>query len=173
VGCWGSLLPEEISKKGHEVYGLDSQEYGKPKGFTFVRADILSSDLPFRKRMFDYIICLSTIEHIGLGYYGDKIESRGDRKALVSMSSLLKGKGRLLLTIPFAGNYSENEFQRIHTKKSFLNLIDNLFEIESEQYWTPLSKRKWISASGIDAEKTYKAYPESNNACFVLKKADE
>ncbi len=170
VGCWGSLLPEEINKRGHKVFGLDAQNYGKPKGFIFIKSDILSSDLPFKKLMFDYIICLSTIEHIGVGHYGDTVKKSGDRIALETMYSLLKNNGRLLLTIPFAGKYSEDDFQRIHTKESFLKLIDGLFKIEKEQYWIPLAVRKWIPASEKDAEKVYRVYPESNNACFVLNK---
>jgi cyclopropane fatty-acyl-phospholipid synthase-like methyltransferase len=172
VGCCGSLLPEELSKKDHKVFGLDVQNYAKPKGFTFINTDIISSDFSFEKEMFDYIICLSTIEHIGLGYYGDKVDRQGDRIVLEKCSLFLKNEGRLLLTLPFAGNYNQNRFQRIHTKKSFLELIDKLFEIEKEQFWIPLAKRKWIPASEKDAENVHSAYPESNNACFVLKKAD-
>lgn len=170
VGCWGSLLPEELSRKGHKVYGLDIQDYGKHKDFTFLKADIISSDLPFEKYMFDYVVLLSTLEHIGLGYYGDSIDKRGDRKTLERIHSLLKNEGRLLITIPFAGKYSENEYQRIHTKISFLVLIEKLFEIEKEQYWIPLSKKRWIAATEKEAEKVYRTYPESNNACFVLTK---
>jgi len=172
VGCWSSLLPEELSNRGHKVFGLDVQDYGKPKGFTFIKGDVISSDFSFEKDMFDYIICLSTIEHIGIGHYGDKRDKRGDRIVLEKFSFFLKDEGRLLVTLPFAGNYSENRFQRIHTKKSFLGLIDGLFEIEKEQFWIPLAKRKWIPSSEKNAEKVYTVYPESNNACFVLKKAD-
>jgi SAM-dependent methyltransferase len=172
VGCRGSLLPEQLSNRNHIVYGLDVQDYGKPKGFKFIKGDILSDNLPFEKSMFDYTLCLSSIEHIGLGYYGDEIEKRGDRISLERMSFLLKNQGRLLLTLPFAGVYSENKFQRIHTKQSFLELIEGLFEIEKEKYWIPLAKRKWVAASEKDAERVYQTYPESNNACFVLKKVD-
>lgn len=163
-------MPEELSKKGHRVYGLDIQDYGKHKGFTFLKADIISSDLPFEMHMFDYIVLLSTLEHIGLGYYGDSTDKRGDRKALERIHSLLKSDGRLLVTIPFSRKYSENNYQRIHTKASFLNLISNLFEIEKEQYWIPSPKKKWIAATEEKAEKVYNVHPESNNACFVLKK---
>lgn len=172
VGCWGSLMPEEMSKIGHKVYGLDVQDYGEPKRFTFIKADIISSSLPFEKLKFDYIVCLSSLEHIGLGYYGDKIDKRGDLIALRKIHFFLQNEGKLLVTLPFAGHYYENKFQRIHTRKSFLRLIDGLFEIEKEQYWIPLSKRKWIPASERDAAKIYPAYPESNNACFVLKKVN-
>lgn len=170
VGCWSSLLPEEMSKMGHKVYGLDVQDYGRPKGFMFIKADIISSSLPFEKLKFDYIVCLSTLEHIGLGYYRDNIDKRGDRIALEKINFFLKNEGRLLVTLPFAGYYYENKFQRIHTKNSFLKLINGLFEIEKEKYWIPLAKRKWIPSSEKDAEKIYPAYTESNNACFVLKK---
>ena len=171
VGCWGSLIPEHLSRRGHKVYGLDIREYPKPKRFSFIKADIISSDISFKGGTFDYIVLLSTIEHIGLGYYGDRLDTGGDRIALERLSILLKHEGRILLTLPFTGSYKQNEYQRVHTKKTFLNLIGELFEIEKEQFFIPLAKRNWIAASEKDAQNVYPPYPESNYACFVLKKA--
>ena len=170
VGCWSSLLPEVIGKRGHKVYGVDVQDYGKPRGFSFIKADIINSDLPFEKFTFDYIVCVSSLEHIGLGYYGDVRRVNGDRLSLERMHLLSKDTGKLLITIPFGGNYTEDGFQRIHSKNSIKKLIHGLFEIEKEQYWIPLGKRKWIPGSEEAAKKVYHVYPESNNGCFVLKK---
>lgn len=171
VGCWGSILPEELAQRGHSVVGLDVQEYGDAKGFTFVKCDLIKDPLPFEGASFDYITCLSTIEHVGIGYYGDGEEKGGDRLALEKIHTLLKDDGSLLITIPFAGAYAEDHFQRIHTYDTFSRLVDGLFDIAFEQYWIPASKKQWIAANRMEAEKTYGPCPESNNACFSLKKS--
>lgn len=170
IGCEGSILPEEMSGKGHFVVGLDVQSYGEAKGFTFIQGDLIKDDLPLEAGSFDYITCLSTIEHIGIGYYGDGVNQSGDRIAIEKMRALLKDDGKLLVTIPFSDVYREDSFQRIHTYESFSKLIDGLFEIELECYWIPAFRKHWVSASRTEAQKLHKASSQSNNACFVLGK---
>lgn len=90
--------------------------------------------------------------------------------AVEVIHSLLKPDGKFLVTLPFSGKYTENSFQRIHTKESFQTLISGYFRIEKQQFWIPKSKKNWIAASEEEVEREYAAYRESNNACFVLKK---
>ena len=103
IGCWGSILPEDLGKKGHSVVGLDVQDYGEAKRFTFFKGDLIKDTLPFGDLSFDYVTCLSTIEHVGIGYYGDGAEQAGDRIAMEKIQHLLKDDGKLLVTIPFSG----------------------------------------------------------------------
>lgn len=148
IGCCESLLPEELGKRGHRVFGIDIRDYGRCRNFKFLKADITKRDsLPFNDRTFDYIISLSTLEHIGLGYYGGDLNRRGDRMAVEVIHSLLKPDGKFLVTLPFSGKYTENSFQRIHTKESFQTLISGYFRIEKQQFWIPKSKKNWIAAS--------------------------
>jgi len=48
----------------------------------------------------DAIVSFSSIEHSGLGRYGDPVDPDGDIKALQDIHSHLKGDGYLLLGIP-------------------------------------------------------------------------
>lgn len=50
---------------------------------------------------FDTAIALSTMEHIGLGLYGEPVDPHGDRKAAIEVLKVVKPGGRLLLTVPF------------------------------------------------------------------------
>ena len=44
-----------------------------------------------RPGQFDAVLCISTIEHVGLGWYGDPAErSDGDRRALERLGELLR-----------------------------------------------------------------------------------
>lgn len=49
---------------------------------------------------FDLITCLSTIEHVGLGRYGDPIDPWGDVKLAVNLRRLLLPGGLLFLSFP-------------------------------------------------------------------------
>ncbi len=48
----------------------------------------------------DCVSCLHTLEHIGLGRYGDAIDPDGWKKGLASLASLLSPDGCLWLSVP-------------------------------------------------------------------------
>jgi hypothetical protein len=55
---------------------------------------------------FDWIVSISTIEHIGLGHYGDPIDPDGDTKAMQRAWEWLKPGGWMYFDVPFADSYS-------------------------------------------------------------------
>lgn len=81
--------------------------------------------LPFQKETVDSISCLHTIEHIGLGRYGDPIDPEGDIKALSELQRVVALGGNLLLVTPM-GKKSKIKFNahRIYSYKDFVSLID-------------------------------------------------
>ena len=100
VGCWGSQIPIELASLGHKVYGIDVVNYPlRHPNFTFLQGDICHT--PFAPDFFDVVIAVSTIEHIGLGRYGDPAHSGGDKKAIREIGRILKPGGRLIITVPF------------------------------------------------------------------------
>ncbi len=54
--------------------------------------------LSFPENYFDAIVSLSSIEHFGLGRYGDEFDLAGDAKALDEMKRCLKPGGSLIFT---------------------------------------------------------------------------
>lgn len=56
--------------------------------------------LPFKDQSVESLSCMHTIEHIGLGRYGDQLDIKGDLKALNELKRVLKKKGNLLLVVP-------------------------------------------------------------------------
>ena len=100
VGCHGSKLVIELASLGYETYGIDVIEYPlKHKNFTFIQGDIYKA--PFPDNFFDAVTAVSTIEHVGLGRYGDPTDSDGDKKAVKEIKRILKPDGKAIITVPF------------------------------------------------------------------------
>jgi len=83
--------------------------------------------LPFKTASVESISCMHTIEHIGLGRYGDPIDYDGDIKAINELKRVLKPGGNLLIAVPL-GSSDKICFNahRIYSKKQILSLFDEL-----------------------------------------------
>jgi len=69
-------------------------------GLTPVRGDV--TGLAFADASAPAVMCLSTIEHIGLGRYGDAIDPQGSKRACRELQRVLAPGGHLLLSVPIA-----------------------------------------------------------------------
>jgi len=58
------------------------------------------TELPFDDNSIQSLSCMHTIEHIGLGRYGDKIDPDGDLKAINELKRVLSNNGDLLFVVP-------------------------------------------------------------------------
>ena len=56
--------------------------------------------LSFADRSLESLSCMHTIEHIGLGRYGDPLDPDGDRLALAELQRVLADQGNLLIVVP-------------------------------------------------------------------------
>jgi len=64
-------------------------------------ADITS--LPFEDDSVLSLSCMHTVEHIGLGRYGDSLDPEGDLKAIQELNRVLSHGGNLLFVVPVGG----------------------------------------------------------------------
>lgn len=133
VGCAESSLPLYISTLGNQVTGIDIRQYPyKVPNFNFMNADIMH--LPFGDGDFDAVTCVSTLEHVGLGYYSDpKEDAEPQKKAVKEMRRVLKDGGFFVLTVPF-GVPSVNDQQRVFDQKGLEGLLEG-FKITSMKYF--------------------------------------
>lgn len=56
--------------------------------------------IPLQSNFFDLVLSLSSIEHFGLGRYGDDFDLQGDRKAIAETKRLLKPGGHIIFSVP-------------------------------------------------------------------------
>lgn len=88
-------------------------------------ADLLK--LPFKNNSVESLSCMHTIEHVGLGRYGDQIDPNGDLKAIKELMRVLKPGGNLLVVVPVG--YSQKicfNAHRIYDPKNFISYFNNL-----------------------------------------------
>jgi SAM-dependent methyltransferase len=78
--------------------------------------------LSFETNSISSLSCMHTIEHIGLGRYGDPIDYDGDLKAISELSRVLAPGGLLLIVVP-VGKENKIVFNahRIYESFSFIN----------------------------------------------------
>lgn len=85
------------------------------------------TNLHFADNSIRSLSCLHTIEHIGLGRYGDPIDPEGDIKATKELARTLAPGGQLLFVTP-VGNESIIQFNahRIYKYETVLSLFPTL-----------------------------------------------
>ena len=84
---------------------------------------------------FDMVISLCSLEHFGLGRYGDELDLDADREALAEMTRVLKPGGRLVFSTTLTGGPAQIVFNahriydlaRIHAMCASLTLEGELF----------------------------------------------
>ncbi|MEW5895965.1 MAG: class I SAM-dependent methyltransferase [Candidatus Omnitrophota bacterium] len=133
VGCMESLFPLFASALGYQVTGFDFREFPyQAPNFTFVQGDIL--DLPFKENEFDAVSCVSTIEHVGIGYYSDPADDvSADVKGIKEIRRILKPSGLLILSVPFGKAHIDHQ-QRVYDTEMINNLLKD-FNVTSVQFF--------------------------------------
>jgi SAM-dependent methyltransferase len=87
-------------------------------------ADLMK--LPFENNSIQSLSCMHTIEHIGLGRYGDPIDSQGDIKACKELSRVLDTNGQLIFVTPVGKPKIEFNAHRIYSFQQVLDLFPDL-----------------------------------------------
>jgi len=88
-------------------------------------ADLLS--LPFKDNSLISLSCMHTIEHIGLGRYGDPLDYDGDKKAINELKRVLAVGGHLFFVVPIGrDNRIFFNAHRVYTKQHVLDLFSDL-----------------------------------------------
>ncbi len=96
------------------------------KNINFIEGDIMSNDFNLNKK-YKSVSCLHTLEHFGLGRYGDKIDPKGYLTGFKNIYDLLDNDASLYISFPIS-NISRTEFNahRIFKVKDILKWIDYL-----------------------------------------------
>jgi SAM-dependent methyltransferase len=179
IGSANSPLTKAISKFGNkkwQVIGIDiATASEKFDSLSLTRMD--ARLLGFRDEVFDQIICISTIEHIGIpsDYYNIRQSDKlGDMRAISEIYRVLKKGGAVIATLPY-GNKIKKQDHRIYSKSSLDNLTLGFSVIRKEFYryddgkWKKCKNRS--IADKISNTKRISPYFHSRVcACLLLRK---
>lgn len=102
----------------------------------FLNLDNLTSgsadlcNLHFEDNSITSLSCMHTIEHIGLGRYGDPLDPDGDKKAAGELKRVLAGNGNLLIVVPVGEARIMFNGQRVYSYEQIISLFSGLDLIE-------------------------------------------
>lgn len=168
VGSSGSVLPAILAALGNRVVCIDVREWPVTwPNLEFVKGDLLESDIAFGS--FDVITCVSTIEHVGLGAYGDREDVDGDIKGMAMLRKYLKPRGRMILSVPFGKPAILYPYHRIYDK-SRLSRLTSGFRILDKKFFGPIDSS--IVYRPCSEKEAYSANTEVSYAvvCVLLEK---
>jgi len=108
-----AFIPTEFYDYRPANLTLDKLQTGK--------ADL--TKLHFESNSVDSLSCMHTIEHIGLGRYGDPIDPEGDVKAIAELKRVIKPNGNILFVVPVGMPKIAFNAHRIYATKMVLDLF--------------------------------------------------
>jgi len=88
------------------------------------KADL--TNLYFESNSIESLSCMHTVEHIGLGRYGDPIDFYGDIKAMKELARVLKVNGTLLFVVPIGIPRIEFNAHRVYAYETILENFSGL-----------------------------------------------
>lgn len=149
------------------------------KNLKFTRENITKTNLP--KDYFDIAISISVIEHIGMGWYGDSGDQKGDLLAMKNIASSTKADGFIYITVPIGPYYRENSGrERIYALETLDELIrlSNL-QVVGLEFYIPTKRVShyafgWIRATKNDVlEGKYLNIYDHAVACCCLQRSSD
>jgi len=170
-GCNESLLSIELASMGLNVIGIDLHNYKlKHPNFSFVKGDIREQ---FKSEIFDAVIAISTIEHVGLGGYGEAHFNEGDEIAVAEIYRILKKDGQLLLSVPFGRKY-QGKWYRVYDSSALSSLLSGFHIVLEEyyrridgNYWIPVKKQDLVDVPSGDEEDNPKPEKTENGVVLI------
>jgi SAM-dependent methyltransferase len=172
IGGCDSLLPVVFAKQGHDVTVYDFRRYTeRHANLVAIQGDFLYNDLPGHS--FDYVILVSTIEHIGFGSYGAPRYEDGDIEVIKEVKRVLAEDGKVILTFPFAEREKEiRGFERWYDVDRVKRLFEDM-HVWVAEYWIPRLKVlnrwvKWVPAVLRQAQSSPEPSGCPSVACFVV-----
>ncbi len=100
---------------------------------TFRRADLMALDDEFVSCT-DSLSCLHTIEHFGLGRYGDPIDFDGFDKGLRNLGRMLKPGGRFHFSTPMGPQRIEFNAHRVFSSAFLREYFSDAYRIDRFSY---------------------------------------
>jgi SAM-dependent methyltransferase len=144
VGATESLVSLSLASLGYDVTALDPRPYPFVHPNLSVVVGLMQEWVP--PTQFDCVLCISTIEHIGLGAYGEPVsDARADEAAMSQIWRSTAPGGVLVLTTRF-GKPSQDWLHRTYNRDQILALLEG-WRIEDEVVVRRAGPLIWTSAT--------------------------
>jgi len=169
VGSVGSFLPIDLASQGYEVWCIDVRKYegnGLVQNLRCFIGDVRKTS--FENGFFACVIAVSTLEHIGLGRYGEWLEPNGDITAVREILRILSINGVLLVTLPF-GKEEIFPSHRVYNQQRLRTILKG-FKVEREDYYARNKNGFWSPCVKEDLAETRSPIIEMGLACIKARK---
>jgi len=120
VGAAESTVAYSLASLGYFVTALDPRRY--PLEHPNLTIAVGAIENLSREEPFDAVTCISTLEHIGSGEYGQEEKAGADVAALEHLASLLRDGGLLVLTTPY-GEATDGQGARVYDRARLDELL--------------------------------------------------
>jgi SAM-dependent methyltransferase len=143
VGGSESTIALSLASLGHHVHVVDPRGY-RLKHPSLRQSEVMLDELSVDLR-FDAAIAVSSIEHFGLGAYGEPADhdARADLVALSAIRDHLAPGGPLVLTVPCAASPSRDEFQRTYSLAQVREMLAGWELVDLSVAWQQ-DRQTWI-----------------------------
>ncbi len=92
------------------------------------RGDLLA--MPFPNDSVESLSCMHTVEHVGLGRYGDPLDPDGDLKAIKELKRVLAPGGALIFVVPMGKPRLEYNAHRIYSYSQIMSYFSEMELVE-------------------------------------------
>jgi 2-polyprenyl-3-methyl-5-hydroxy-6-metoxy-1,4-benzoquinol methylase len=155
VGATESSVSLSLAMLGYRVTAVDP----RPNPLSHERLEVVVAGIEEweHEGEFDAVVCLSTIEHLGTGAYGqDATERRLDLEAMDRIRELTRDGGVLVLTTA-VGPASADDFGRVYDREGLDRLLEgwdvtDLTLVQRRDSTTWVTIEEPIESLGPDAE---------------------
>jgi len=160
IGCCETKFALYLANKGYRVWGIDIKEryeFGGHKNFRYIKHNTIEP-LPFESNFFDTVYALSSIEHVGLGFYNDPVDPDGDKKAMENIKKVVKTGGRILITIPYGRKSlvkykGIKPFYRVYDSSEVERITRGLLLIDKQAF--KYDNKRWVNCDLRGIENLY------------------
>jgi SAM-dependent methyltransferase len=144
VGAGESTVSLSLATLGYRVVALDPRGSPFEHPYLEVVAKRIEDYNPDER--FDAILCISTIEHIGLPAYSlTPSPADADRRALEALGAMLSPSGILVLTVPYAETARVDDEERKYDENALATLLEG-WDITERRTLAATSRTVWEPA---------------------------
>ena len=138
IGSGSSLLAKAIGELGKgkwQVFKIDIAESNCD-----ARMDARMTG--FRKEVFSQVICISTIEHIGIGINSGDDDEDGDLKTVKEILRILKKGGSAIISVPYG------KIKKLNYRVYDRHALSRLVAVDNEEFSVAAKKEFYCYDAG-------------------------